>query len=578
MHHYINAITNKKGDALSGYFVRCVDSVTGSPATLYADTALTPILSVSGVANAAKVDADGNASFYIATGSYHLDIYATDSTTFVRRIQSIPMVEDLSVPTATTIGLFSNASSQVLGSSITLVQTTGYSALDSGAAIYAYDATVDSAYVTANPRTSFLTSNGRGFKLSKDQLVTAEMLGALGNGTADDGPIIQAAFNAGVKEVRLGYKNYRIATTITLPAYGALSSYEKAVVTKGANIDLFDMSAQACQLKGLSIQGAGATYTGRGVVINSGSSSYDQKILDTDILDMNGYCLEFVGADAGQRFEGRGSNFLRTTTDNPAIKMPAATDTAGGNRTFTDCGTVGGGRLFDLDHAANTGIVNCQMVTLTFSQFSSRTRMTGCRIAALSGTLTIDGYDNMVAGNVIAGAIQIAATAQRCSVGPNNLLAGASITDLSTATGDNINYIYDANGLSFTPVWGQTVGTGPAIGNGTISGRLYRNGRQYTVRISIGMGSTTTFGDATGDWTFSLPSPDNRLAKFAAIGDASALDSTATVFRMGAARIAAGASTITVRNTGTGTGWKQGVPQTWASGHSLDITIAYEVG
>src|SRR4051794_8092353 len=103
MHHYFNSVTNTKGDALIGYFVRCVDSTTGLSATLYADVSLTPILSVSGVANAAQVDSDGNASFYIPLGTYHLDIYATDSTTFVRRVQSLPMVEDVLPPSAATI-------------------------------------------------------------------------------------------------------------------------------------------------------------------------------------------------------------------------------------------------------------------------------------------------------------------------------------------------------------------------------------------------------------------------------------------------------------------------------------------
>jgi hypothetical protein len=93
MYHFVEAITNTKGDALIGYYVKAVDTATGSTASLYADTSSTPIISVSGVADTAKVDSDGNASFYISGGEYHLDIYATDATTFVRRIESIPMVD-----------------------------------------------------------------------------------------------------------------------------------------------------------------------------------------------------------------------------------------------------------------------------------------------------------------------------------------------------------------------------------------------------------------------------------------------------------------------------------------------------
>lgn len=92
MFHFFDAITNTKGDALIGYFVQAIDPTTLAVVSIYADESSTPIVSASGVANMAKVDTDGNASFWIAPGTYHLDIYATDSTTFVKRIPSLPML------------------------------------------------------------------------------------------------------------------------------------------------------------------------------------------------------------------------------------------------------------------------------------------------------------------------------------------------------------------------------------------------------------------------------------------------------------------------------------------------------
>jgi hypothetical protein len=94
MFHYVNAITNTRGDALTGFFVRAIDTASGSTVSIFADQNSTPIQAVSGVANAAQVDSDGNASFYVDSGEYHLDIYATDSTTFVKRIENIPMVSE----------------------------------------------------------------------------------------------------------------------------------------------------------------------------------------------------------------------------------------------------------------------------------------------------------------------------------------------------------------------------------------------------------------------------------------------------------------------------------------------------
>lgn len=90
MYHYFNAITNKAGDALVGYFVRALDS-NGDAVSIYADENATPIVSVSGIADMAKVDANGNASFYIESGTYDLAIYAPDSTTLYLTVRDLPM-------------------------------------------------------------------------------------------------------------------------------------------------------------------------------------------------------------------------------------------------------------------------------------------------------------------------------------------------------------------------------------------------------------------------------------------------------------------------------------------------------
>lgn len=92
MYHYVNSVTNTRGDALTGFFVKAINKTTGSTAPIFADESSTPIAAVSGVTDAAQVDQDGNASFYIDSGEYHIDIYATDSTTFIKRIESVPMV------------------------------------------------------------------------------------------------------------------------------------------------------------------------------------------------------------------------------------------------------------------------------------------------------------------------------------------------------------------------------------------------------------------------------------------------------------------------------------------------------
>jgi hypothetical protein len=91
-------------------------------------------------------------------------------------------------------GLFVDASTLIVPTGINAISTTGYSTLGVGGATYVYDATVDAAYVTANPRSSFRTANGRGFRLDREQDVNPYIFGATGQGASDvdDGPAFTA--------------------------------------------------------------------------------------------------------------------------------------------------------------------------------------------------------------------------------------------------------------------------------------------------------------------------------------------------------------------------------------------------
>jgi hypothetical protein len=100
MFHHVNAIQNTKGDALIGYYVKLRNAEDGSEVDIYADENSTPIISVSGIANAAKVDSDGNADFYVQGGEYYLDIYATDGTTLVKTIENVQMTDIGNIATA----------------------------------------------------------------------------------------------------------------------------------------------------------------------------------------------------------------------------------------------------------------------------------------------------------------------------------------------------------------------------------------------------------------------------------------------------------------------------------------------
>lgn len=91
MHHFFEAITNTAGDSLIGYFARVINRTTQNTVTLSSDENGTPIVVVSGVENMAKTDDYGNLSLYVEPGTYHLDIYAPNTTTFLFRVSDVAM-------------------------------------------------------------------------------------------------------------------------------------------------------------------------------------------------------------------------------------------------------------------------------------------------------------------------------------------------------------------------------------------------------------------------------------------------------------------------------------------------------
>lgn len=91
MYHYFNKIENRAGEGLTGYFVRAVDRSTLQAVAIYSDENGTPISSASEYDNLAKTDDLGNVSFYVEPGTYNLDIYAPDATTFRFRVSNVEL-------------------------------------------------------------------------------------------------------------------------------------------------------------------------------------------------------------------------------------------------------------------------------------------------------------------------------------------------------------------------------------------------------------------------------------------------------------------------------------------------------
>ena len=295
---------------------------------------------------------------------------------------------------------------------------------------------------------------------------------------------------------------------------------------------------------------------------------------DVWMADHAGPCLQFSVADAANRSKFFSCIFTRTNPANPAILLPTSTETTGG-REFHEC-RGGGGVLLRFNQGINTRIIGGDTTNLDFSgsdNSSIRAIVQGMRIAPSGANFTIRGNDSIISGCSISGPGVIEGPASRNIISGNLLTAGSTWTDNSTATGTNMNLI-DYSIANVTPIWGAD-GTQPAIGNGIITGRVVRRGRTVKVDVSLGIGSTTTFG--TSNWYFELPAPFNTWnADVTATGLVRILDS-GTAWMMATAWIAAGTRRIYMSQQNGGAQINSSVPMTWATGDSLLLQIEFEL-
>jgi hypothetical protein len=135
----------------------------------------------------------------------------------------------------------------------------------------------------------------------------------------------------------------------------------------------------------------------------------------------------------------------------------------------------------------------------------------------------------------------------------------------------NANTLDDYEEGSYTPAW--TGGGAPAIGNGTLTARYIKVGKRVDVTLKLVAGGTTSFGDNSVAWSFSLPfAADNDTVAY--VGLARGNDA-GTASYIGIAQIDAGASTLTIAVPSSGNSWSQTNPFAWVSTDSIAIAITY---
>lgn len=117
MFHWFGVVQNTRGDALAGWQVGLVNVDTQDVVPIFADENSTPIINVSGVANRAVADDNGNYDFFVPSGTYTLQFY-NPSGVFQRQQRFVAM---FGADAANTANLASNDA----GKGASLVATEG---------------------------------------------------------------------------------------------------------------------------------------------------------------------------------------------------------------------------------------------------------------------------------------------------------------------------------------------------------------------------------------------------------------------------------------------------------------------
>lgn len=149
------------------------------------------------------------------------------------------------------------------------------------------------------------------------------------------------------------------------------------------------------------------------------------------------------------------------------------------------------------------------------------------------------------------------------------IFAGCTLKSVAEDAASNSNHFTAKGRLQG---WGQTSGVGPVIGDGVLQMDWVRNGNVTVCSLLLKPGSTTTFGDGAGAWTFPLPytgTPDINADGLIGLAFSSAQGKDFMIV----GQIAANTRTITFGTNGAGV--RNGSPFAWRAGDKLALTFSY---
>jgi hypothetical protein len=327
--------------------------------------------------------------------------------------------------------------------------------------------------------------------------------GAIGDGKTDDAPAFAQALRAnagGTVVIPAPPVAFRVNSTLTIPPHTTLAGENKhsSKLILGANVDMMNLMDGA-QLYRLYLDGDGAHFTGRGLVIKEGQGN--QTVQNSRIINFGGTPVAFAATDAGSRSVFNDVEAWQTGgttgTRKYAFTIPDVLTLSAHPRKFTHIET-GGYCAFSFGGSNDVFVSDSFLGDLEFSPNSRAVQISANRIANQK-VLTIDGANHSVVGNDIAPQIVLSATLTNSVVGPNSMNVMPIVDHQTQGTVQVTQYRW-----TYDPVVSSAHGD-VMLGNGTLHGYYSRAGSIIEVTINLSVGSTTKLG--SGELRFSLPLP-----------------------------------------------------------------------
>lgn len=391
--------------------------------------------------------------------------------------------------------------------------------------------------------------------------------GALGDGTTDDSSAINDALSVN-HFVFFPDGTYQCNNLSQTHDFQRIYAEGEVVLQKNANGAHFTSSGDNVELEGIGFRGdaASPTFTGDGIVM----SGNNPRLINCGSRWCPGLPVNITGSHA----QILGTCDIYQTTDATSTGYDIQIGVSGTatlyhaiQNIYTSQAT-GGVRFIDTGSAS---IIGSQIGKLTVDAGTEPSGVNGGNYAGnrILGDVSIDISNSSFSSNTFSNVtVTFVSGTSGHSFGSSNVLSSsATITDNSNDS--DIVDSRDAISDSYTPTWTAAT-TNPSLGNGTISGLVFKRGNLVTVQITLTMGSTTTYG--SGAWSFSVPfAPSSSLAGF---GSAVALDS-GTIFRVGTVIANTGASTLGVYFDSDTAQASATRPFTWAQNDTLRLGITY---